>query len=274
MTQPAPLFSIRALATGGIGIEELRREIFNAAKLTNIILLRGDRQAPHFPTICPNCEAPATTTLTIERPFIYWIHSNSDTPNSTLPIIDSYKIPFCGNCLNQHQSLQVRPSQLTPIRRIFSDSQGFGGLVVMGVSGLFFKEALIHLRLFPFFLGCFPLLIGFSLIRPVWRKSKYLAIPQPTPVDLAIDFTPSLSLEYEPHWRAFQFRSQLYAAHFREANSSELWNPKCHEANSAAAQRHSESNRSTWIVGAIVLSIIAGLIWYEGPIAFFSGLFD
>ena len=91
---------------------------------------------------------------------------------------------------------------------------------------------------------------------------------------MAVDFTPVLSLDYEPHWRAFLFRSPRYAALFRQINGPELWDPKSNQAKSAAAQRRKESNRSTWITGAIMLAIMAALIWYEGPAEFFSSLFD
>jgi|GEM_PF-1645230 len=267
-------FSIRSLASGGTTIEDLRRQVFDASSSINLILLRCDQQPPTFPAICPNCEAPSTQSLTIKRSFIFLIYSDGDSPNDSLSVVDTYTIPICSNCLQQHKTQQLPLSHFLPLKRILSGSQGFAGLVVIAISGLFFKEALNHLRLFPFVLGCFPLLIGLGLIRPVWRKSQHMTIPQPTPTDLAVDFTPALSLDYEPNWRSFYFRSQLYAAHFRQANNSELWDPKSHEAKSAAAQRRKATNRSSWIVGAVLLAILAALIWFEGPVSFFTSLFD
>ncbi|MCX6613956.1 MAG: hypothetical protein NTW74_24315, partial [Acidobacteria bacterium] len=258
----------------GTSIDDLRRQIFDASTSTQIILLRCDRKPPTFPAVCPNCEAVASGTFTIERPFILLVYGDDDTPNDSLPVVDSYSVPVCKNCLQQHRTQQLPLSPFLPLKRVLSGPQGFAGLVVIAISGLFFKEALIHLRLVPFVLGCFPLFIGLGLIRPVWRKSQFMTIPQPTPTDLAVDFTPCLSLDYEPNWRAFHFRSHSYATLFRQANNSELWDPKSPEAISAAAQRRTATNRSAWAAGAIVLAIIAALIWYEGPVAFFSSLFD
>ncbi len=267
-------FSIRSAAKASLTLEQLRSELFRAPQSSNLLFVRSDRKRPVFPALCPNCESPANTSIAVERIFILWLRSDDDTPNDTLPLVDSFTVPFCQNCKNLYNTQQKPPDAFTPLRRILSDPKGFAGLVVIAIACLFFKDALSSLRLFPFVLGCFPVAIGFSLILPVWKKSRHMSLPQPTPVDLAIDFTPALSLEYEPDWRAFQFRSQIYAAHFHSANSTEVWNPKSAEAKFAAKQRRKDSTRSSWIFGLIALALVLYFIWQEGPMAFLNGIFN
>ncbi len=214
-----------------------------------------------FPSVCPNCHSPAVRALRLERTFTIYDPSGDDTPNSTVHSIDAFDVPFCDSCIHRQFSQRTGHSPWLPLRRILSEANGFAGLVVLAISGLFFQAALQEWRIAPVLLGCLPLATAYWLISTTWRNSQHMAIPTPTAVESAIDFTPVLSLSYEPAWRAFQFRSPVYANLFREANRDRLWNPASPGARSSARLRERESTRTNLIVGAIValVSILMAL---------------
>lgn len=268
VSQPTPPFTIRSLANAGTTLYQLRDAVLRAPPETNLVLLRIQSGPVHCPPVCPNCEQPATSTLRIERAFLIHVQSDDDTPNDTLQSIDTVDVPFCEGCFQQQRAQLVAPSPWTPLRRILSDAKGFAGVVVMGVALLFLNAALERLSLFPLLLAAMPISVGFWLLHTAWQRSRHMAVPTATSVDLAFDFTPSLALPFEPNWRAFLFRSARYAALFRRANIAEFWNPNSMEAQTAAAQRQKQSSRSTLIVGVVLGLFLLWVIWddYLAPV--------
>ena len=263
MTPAAQLFSIRALAGGGTTHDDLRTAVLSAGPEAHLVLLQGQAAEPHFLAICPNCGQAADSRLTIRRYFILSIYNSGDSGNDTEPTVGAVDVPFCSSCVQQHGREQIAPSPWTPVKRLVSESEGPAGIGVMAIAGMFFWQALIRTSLFPFFLGCFPVMIGLWLIWPVWKKSAYMSLPEPTKVDLAIDFTPNLGLAYEPGWRAFQFRSRTYAEQFRVINAGKLWTPRSAEAVSAAALRAKDETRSNWIAWVGGAALLFWILWKE-----------
>ncbi len=254
-------FAIRPLALAGTTLHQLRDAALRAPPGTNLVLLRIPDSPVHFPPICPGCGQPAASTLRIERAFLFHVQNDGDTPNETLQAIDAFDVPFCDACLHQHRAQQTPTSPWTPVKRILSDGKGFAGLFVMGIALLFLKSAVERRSLFPLALAALPLATGFWLLRTTWQKSRHMSVPLPTNVDLAVDFTPSLALPFEPHWRAFLFRSPEYAQQFNRVNIHELWNPTSMEAQAAAAQRSERSRKSNLVVGAIVVAVLLWGLW-------------
>ncbi len=244
-------------------MEQLRAAVMQASRPANVVLLRTPDGTVHFPPVCPNCEQPAASTLRIERAFLFHVQSADDTPNDTVQSIDAFDVPFCDACVNQHRSQQRPPSSWTPLRRIFSEAEGFAGLVVMAIAFMFVASGLKSLSLVAFLLAILPFSIGFWLLRSTWTKSRYLGLAEATRVDLAVDFTPFISLEFEPAWRAFQFRSQLYAILFRQANVQQLWSPRSAEARLVDDKRQGHAFRSNLVIGAVVLAIFCWSLWQE-----------
>lgn len=254
---------IRDLANGGTTLEMLRRAIYQTPPEANLVLIQSLPPAIRFPPFCANCGQPAASTLRIERAFLLHVDSGSDTPNETVQCINEFQVPFCTACLAQQSAQQVPPNPWTPVWRILHDGQGLGGLIVLAVGLFFFKEAARKLSLVLLVFSALPLSTAYWLLRTVWTRSAHMSVPKPTQLDMAVDFTPFLSLDYEPAWLAFQFRSPEYAARFKEANAGMLWNPNSTVAKAAAAQRHRESTRNTWIVGTIVALILLWALWDE-----------
>jgi hypothetical protein len=273
MSEPAAPFAIRPLAHAGATLQQLRDAVLRAPPGTNLVLLRISNSPVHFPPICPGCERPAASSLRIERAFLFHVQNDSDTPNDTIQSIDAFNVPFCNACLHQHRAQQAPPSPWTPFKRLLSDGKGFAGLFVIGIALLFLKSAIERFSIFPLALAALPLATGGWLLRSTWRQSRHMSVPPPTNVDLAVDFTPSLALPFEPHWRAFLFRSPEYARQFSRANIHDLWNPTSMEAQAAAAQRSERSRTSNLVVGAIVVAVLLWGLWdFLSP--FVRPLFD
>ena len=263
MSQATRPFSIRALASGGTTHDALRNAVLAAKPEANLVLLRFKAGNPRFPPSCPNCGQVANSRLKIERPFLIHVYKSGDSGNYTEPSIDVLEVPFCAACVGLQCSAQTAPGPWTPVKRIFSEAEGCAGLVVVGISGLFFSSAVQSLSIFPLLLGCLPLMIGIWLIRPVWKNSYYMSLPQPTNIDMAIDFTPNLGLAHEAGWRAFQIRSGEYAEQFRSANARQLWSPHSVEARSAAELRAKDRTKSkliAWVIGA---ALLLWILWVE-----------
>lgn len=245
-------FSIRELAGGGTTLEGVRSAVLAAGPEANLVMLRYDDGKLSFPPICPNCGSAANSKLRIERPFLIYVYNSGDSGNYTESTIQVMDVPFCGTCIRRQSAERVMPGPWTFVKRIFSESQGFAGLVAIAISGLFFSDAVTRFRLAPLIMGSVPLMIGIWLIRPVWKKSYHMSLPRPTNVDLAIDFTPYLGLAHELGWRAFQLRSAKYAEQFRVANAERVWNPQGAEAKSAATLRPRRRRNRTGSRGSSV----------------------
>lgn len=256
----AQLIDLRRMAVEGCRPSEVRRALRAVQSDPRVVLLYG---IPVFPKICPNCGRMAAITLRMERSFLILSDDDSDTEESRYPVLEHFDVPFCESCLAERQRGQIALSPWVPVRRLFSKPNGFAGLVVIAISGMFFKDALFEFRLFPLLLGMLPLSIGIWLIRPVWKNSYYMTVAKPTKVELALDFTPSLGLAHEPGWRAFVFESASYAEQFRNLNEAQLWNTHSPAAARAAALRRRDSNKTNWIVGVIVAAVLLWTVWSE-----------
>lgn len=224
------------------------------------MLVRGP-VAVRFPPSCPNCGSPANRPVRIERSFEIYFAYDDDTPNRTERHVDEFSPLFCESCAHNRKSQMLPLSPLIPIRRILSEAEGFAGVVVIAVGCMLIPSILDGRSLFPLGLACLPWATGFSLVRPVWKRSRHMTVPKPTEIDLSFDFTPPLSLPHEPPWRAFQLRLPSYAAQFEQANADQLWDPQGDEAQSARAQRRAERSKSNIIVGVIVVALLLWALW-------------
>lgn len=240
--QPSQPFAIRSLANHGTELERLRHAILQAPAHSNMVLLlqRGP-ESVHFPFVCVCCEQPASSTLRIERLFLFFVENGGEGAHSTRQSIDAFDVPFCNACVQRQRVEQTASSPWTPLLRILSEAEGLAGIVVMAIALLFVARAISYLDITLLVFAILPASTGYWLMQGPWKRSRYMSLPEPTNVDLAVDFTPILSLAFEPAWQGFQFRSARYAALFREANSARKWNPQSVEAQSAATLRRQDS---------------------------------
>lgn len=261
--------SIRALSGSGITLEALRQEVFTATPESRLVFVKGSAAAVQFPQICPNCGRPATVSLAIERDFSLIAHNSDDSPNESIHAVERFDVPFCLDC-DQARDLQLtRPGAWIHLKRIFSSGEGMGGAVVVGIGFAFLVSAVTEWNWFPLALSLWPFAVGGWLMRSTWRKTRHMAVPHPTPVDLTVDFTPSLALDFEPEWRAFLFQSHPYAEAFAHANSAAIWHPASPEAARATARRSRKSRATAFAVGAFVAAALLWSLWDE----YLSGYF-
>ena len=253
---------IRELARGGTTLAQLRRAMAATAQVIGV-----EGQAL-FPALCHSCGQAAAQAVPITRSFLLYVEGSGDSSNETQPLVETLAIPLCQACQTQRGSMQQGPPPWLPVQRIFSQPTGPAGLVVIAISCLFFKDALLEFRLFPLLLGLLPLGVGLSLILPAWKKTRYMALAKPTAIDQNFDFTPILSLPYEPAWRAYYFALPEVANRFQQANQHQLWDAHGQAAKEAAKERKVQEARSFRKVGLILIPIVLWYLWDE----FFSDL--
>jgi hypothetical protein len=206
---------------------------------------------------------PAIAGLTISRAFVFHVPSGNDTPNSSDPVINTLRVPFCGACLDLQRLQHKPPSPWTALLRIACEGEGLAGAGATVIGCLFLASGFKHFSVAPLLLAGLSFSLAFWLMRTAWNKNPQMGVPAPTAVDLAVDFTPYLNLQFEPAWRAFQFRSPQYAVLFRQANAHQLWNPYGAEADVAASRRKQDSFRTNLIIGAVMVVALLWSLWHE-----------
>ncbi len=92
------------MAGGGATREGVRQEMFLAKPESHVVLLRGQDGDVRFPPICPNCQSPASGMGAIQRAFVFHVPSESDTPNSSEPVVNTLRVPFCPACAALHRT--------------------------------------------------------------------------------------------------------------------------------------------------------------------------
>jgi len=223
-----------------------------------------DRE-PDFPKVCAKCCALARRTLAVERVFTsfeegsdgnYWYHS-----------VAAYRVPFCEECVSRHRAERKPVPAWRRIRgALFDESgQGIAGVIVLGI-GIWVASTIVQRPpqrlaeiLFASILPVAACLVGGTLWLSAWSAARYLAVPEPTSVTGAMDFSDILSESFEPAWRTFRFRNADYARLFREANVDRVWNPTGAAAKAARRKRQKWANLWGW-VGAILLGMLA--LWW------------
>jgi hypothetical protein len=220
---------------------------------------------PVFPGVCAKCRGRARKTLAVERVFTtfeegsdgnYWVHS-----------VAAYRVPFCEECVNRHRAELITVPAWRRIRgALFDESgQGIAGVIVFGI-GIWVASTMLQRPpqrlaeiLFASILPVAACLVGGTLWLSAWSAARYLAVPEPTSVTGAMDFSEILSEKFEPAWRTFRFRNAEYAELFREANAARLWNPTGAVAKAARRKRRKWANVWGW-VGAILVGMLA--LWW------------
>ena len=98
-------------------------------------------------------------------------------------------------------------------------------------------------------------------MRSTWEGTRYLAVAQ-TSVTSAVSFTDWLEEDYEPRWRAFWFKNSEYAARFRNANASQLWDFR---SAGALAAKQKRARRSRWqkrLMPFAGVAIVLSFLWW------------
>jgi hypothetical protein len=222
-----------------------------------IVLVSGT-EAPAFPDVCPVCLAPARLSIPVERTVTLIVSDGED--NTTIHPVESFQVPFCAACVQRHRAEMAPPDPWLPLwRATKGGGEGVGGLIVCGVGFFFFYEGLTKLSWIPIVFSFLPFLVGGFLVRQTWAKNRYLAVPGPTKVSSALDFTVDLSEAFEPAWRAFVFQNVEYAERFREANAHRLWNPRGAQAQQARKERQWRHKRMSYLG---MLAFAAMMLWY------------
>jgi len=250
--------------TGPATRKTLRRAVIDMAAQPEIVCIDHSKGSLHFLEACPACDGRAARTMRLEQ--MASVEYSSGDGYETEHEISAFNVPFCESCIARHRTELPKPDATLWLRRMFSGNgagEAFGGAVVLLVALFFFKEALLKLSLSPLLIGCFPLLTGSYLIGRNWHRNRYMAVPPPTSVSSAVEFTPILAADFEPPWQAFRFRNAAYAEAFRQVNNAALWDPRGEHAQEAKAKRKARNRRNAWIIGIVIAAVCAWGIWDE-----------
>jgi hypothetical protein len=184
--------------------------------------------------------------------------SHEDSPEETRFEIDSFRVPFCETCIRKHQDAQTPVDAWLICKRLIG---GSGAGDVAGVAIFFIRDGIAHFSFIPIVFAALPGSVAAFLLHRNWRNNEYMSIPPAGSVASAVEFTPALGLDYEPHWRAFRFRDAAYASQFRALNADKLWDPLL-----ARAMRKKRHSRTMWTVGTIVAVLLIWGLWNDyGP---------
>jgi hypothetical protein len=177
-----------------------------------------------FPSICANCGAPSSGSLTVRKPFV--------DEERGLYSIGEASVPYCDACIRDHSK---ESDSVPALRRLLAC---FGAHVIFaavgaGLLALFlFTEAFGKLDthsagatpLFGF--GGVMALIAWGAFRTAHRRTEPFVIPVQSHTTLAFDFSDNLSSSLQPERRVYAMRNALFAKEFGELNRQATWDPQ------------------------------------------------
>ena len=262
MSPASDPFAASNVKASGSTREQLRQAVKAIASNPNVVLVTG---AVQFPLLCPNCGAPAQRTLEVKRAVQTFLY-NEDSPNETLYEIQSFAVPFCEKCIQQHFAA-ARPADASLVlKRLFLGSgagEALGAAIVAIIALFFVKEGLIRLSIFPLIMAFLPGSVAFYLLRKNWTANEYMSAPVSSDVTSAVEFTPDMALAYEPMWRAFRFRDAGYAAQFRAINTPQIWDPQGEAAKQARTKRRTSTAKTNKVVVIVIVIVLLWGLWGE-----------
>lgn len=96
--------------------------------------------------------------------------------------------------------------------------------------------------------------IGLAGLAAAWRDTRRLAIPPPTSVSGAFDFSDDISNLFESPRRRYFFHNAAFAQAFAAVNQSRRWNPAGASATRARLLRRA-------LLVLLILACAAALLW-------------
>jgi hypothetical protein len=174
-----------------------------------------------YPPMCANCANATSESLDVAKVF-----RRVDTGPDANPdwfVVERAMVPFCPPCMAQHQN-EVR--KVTPWERLWMTCRGHNAMgvpafAVMGLLMLF--AASIRPSLIFFGLAALFGLGAWYSYRTAYNDSEHLAVPPPTSITSAFDFTDVHSRVSNREHRTLILRNDLFADALIARNPGRLW---------------------------------------------------
>jgi hypothetical protein len=197
--------------------------------------LAGPLDELEFPPMCANCGNATSESLDVAKVFRHVDNSGQSAPDTYA--IARAMVPFCPPCTARHHSevRQIAPFQrflLTLRARSMLSALGFGPITLLIVY-MALRNASATLLLCG--LAALFGVLTWACIRAAYRETEHLAIPPPTSITSAFDFTDDHAKLFEREHRTVTLRNPAFADAFLARNTTHVWNPE-DPANRKAAK--------------------------------------
>jgi hypothetical protein len=175
-----------------------------------------------YPTICPCCGAPATTALSIAKPFMFSPGGDSGWGHR---VAQAHPL-FCNDCLARHRALVVPVTDLDRLASLWSQELLipafglglFGGFIFLGGALAFLRNPSGEWPRIAF--AGLMILIGLHCARSAWRAGAYRRVATQTPVSACFDFGDDDNSAFQKTARTYAIRNRDYAIAFDRLNNS------------------------------------------------------
>lgn len=176
--------------------------------------------------MCANCANATSELLDVAKVFRRVDNSGESRPDRF--VISRTTVPFCPPCLAQHQS---ETRQITPFQRFLlifrSDSARSAlGLGAIGLLVVFMAVRSVSGTLLLSGIAALFGLVCWACIWAGYRETEHLAIPPPTSITSAFDFTDDHAKLFEREHCAVTLRNSTFAEAFLARNTARIWNPE------------------------------------------------
>jgi len=180
-----------------------------------------------YPPMCANCGAATSESLEVAKVFRR-VTEGPDAPPDTF-VVERANVPFCQTCMARHES---EVHKISPRERFWMTCRGREALGVPGYGALgllvLFAWARSPNSILLGVAALFGLLVWYSY-RTAYRTSEHLAIPPPTSVTSAFDFSDTLGRHSHREHRTLILRNNYFADALAARNPDRLWTPEDEE---------------------------------------------
>jgi hypothetical protein len=219
------------------------------------LTLYGEPGSLSFPALCPNCGRNANRNISYSKAFCRVSDLNSY-------VVSSVNVPFCDNCIAQHQLLAKPPSRLAKLVSSFSDADMIAALFYGAAAAFVGRLALadlLHGRWSHFSIEVLIAIvlgsIAWSQGCRSWRETEHLRIVPQTEITRAFDFDDHHRSVLEPNVFTCTIRDPQFARELKALNHSREWS---HDSPRERIDRR-RTQRQMWIYGAVMLAIAAAM---------------
>jgi len=193
--------------------------------MSRFVEIAGSLKELELPPECANCGNATSESLEVARGFRR--AGKSGDSSSDRFVIARVWVPFCPPCTMQHLA-EVRP--IEPFQRLLLACRARSALGAPAFGALAVLAAYMATRsvssTLPLALTALFVLLSWVSVRVAYAETEHLAVPPPTSVTSAFDFTDDQSGLFEREHRTVTLRNAVFADAFLLRNTTRIWNPE------------------------------------------------
>ena len=176
-----------------------------------------------FPPLCANCGNATSESLEVVKVFRRIDESGDSSPDRF--VIERVPVPFCPPCTAQHQS---EARQVAPFPRFLMACRsrfalGVPAFAVLALLVLYMGARSVSPGIILWSMAALFGFLAWASYRAAYRDTEHLAIPAPTSITSAFDFTDDRSKLFEREHCTVTLRNAVFAEAFLARNPSRVW---------------------------------------------------